>query len=97
MWEDTVEKLKRVLLLLLDIKRWIFYRIENNFINNSDDMICHVRPHQSKSDYRENGQCADYLPSPAKWINRPEDKIKYSSQWMTKQCFWINNTYIKTS
>ena len=31
----------------------------------------------------------------AKWINRPEDKIKYSSQWMTKQCFWINNTYIK--
>ena len=22
-WEDTVEKLKRVLLLLLDIKRWI--------------------------------------------------------------------------
>ena len=95
-WEDTVEKLKKGVTLTARYKKdGSLYRIENNFINNSDDMICHVRPHQSKSDYRENGQCADYLPSPAKWINRPEDKIKYSSQWMTKQCFWINNTYIK--
>ena len=95
-WEDTVEKLKKGVTLTARYKKdESLYRIENNFINNSDDMICHVRPHQSKSDYRENGQCADYLPSPAKWINRPEDKIKYSSQWMTKQCFWINNTYIK--
>ena len=38
--------------------------------------------------------CADKLPVPAKWINKP-DNDNYSDRWMTKQCFWINNDYIK--
>ena len=50
-------------------------------------MICHIRPHESYSDYRVNGKYADELPSRANWINRPNDTLKYSDKWMTKQCF----------
>ena len=57
-------------------------------------MICHVRPHASQRDYSVDGRYADKLPVPAKWINKP-DNDNYSDQWMTKQCFWINNDYIK--
>ncbi|PTK52698.1 DNA mismatch repair protein MutH, partial [Staphylococcus haemolyticus] len=95
-WEDTVKKLKNgVELWQRNTKDGNFWRIENNFIKKSDKLICHVRPHGGKSDYRVNGKDADLLPVPAKWLNRPEDKEKYSDQWMTKQCFWINRDYIK--
>lgn len=67
--------------------------ITNNFISKEDDKICHVRPHASYRDYREGGSHADELPTPIQWINRPDSK-NYSNQWMTKQSFWINNTYI---
>lgn len=95
-WEDTVSKLENGVELTAKYnKDGDVLKIENNFINKSDKMICHVRPHQSKADYRVNGECADYLPAPAVWNNRPKDTKKYSDQWMTKQCFWLNADYIK--
>lgn len=95
-WEDTKDKLLKGVCLKATYKKdGNVYRIENNFINKSDEMICHIRPHESYSDYRVNGKYADELPSRANWINRPNDTLKYSDKWMTKQCFWINNTYIK--
>lgn len=95
-WEDTKDKLLKGVCLKATYKKdGNVYRIENNFINKSDEMICHIRPHESYSDYRVNGKYADELPSRTNWINRPNDTLKYSDKWMTKQCFWINNSYIK--
>lgn len=92
-WEDTVDKINTGVELRA-VKRGNKIRVENNFISKSDGMICHVRPHESKADYSENGRHADKLPVEAKWINKP-DSPQYSNQWMTRQCFWLNNDYIK--
>lgn len=92
-WEDTVYKINTGVELKA-VKWGNDIRINNNFINKSDDMICHVRPHESRSDYTEEGKNAGKLPVKVKWINKPNDP-NYSNQWMTKQCFWLNNTYIK--
>lgn len=53
-----------------------------------------MRPHQSKWDYSVNGSYADRLPAPIKWTNRPQGD-EFSDQWMTKQCYWLNNDYVK--
>lgn len=95
-WCDTKDKLIEGVKLKAKYKKdGSIYRIENNFVNKSQNMICHVRPHETLADYTINGKYSDKLPSKAKWINRPKDTNKYSDQWMTKQCFWINNSYIK--
>lgn len=93
-WVDTVEKLNEGVELIGTTNKSGKTIIKNNFINKTDKMICHVRPHTSESDYKVNGKYADELPTPAKWINRPKGE-KYSDNWMTKQCFWLNNDYIK--
>src|SRR5699024_10521086 len=92
-WEDTVKKLNEGIELKA-VKWGDGRRILNNFINKSDDMICHVRPHEKKSDYSEEGPYSDQLPVKIKWTDKP-DSSSYSSQWMTKQSFWLNNDYIK--
>ncbi|AYY09360.1 Sau3AI family type II restriction endonuclease [Enterococcus gallinarum] len=95
-WEDTVAKLREGVKLeaVPDKSTRDGWRIKNNFIKKNDKMICHIRPHARERDYSEEGRYADKLPVPAKWINKP-DNDNYSNQWMTKQCFWINNDYIK--
>lgn len=51
-----------------------------NFPGINDNGVCHVRPHGRNA--------KDTIPLPVK------DKVTNSSEY-TKQCFWINNTYIK--
>lgn len=92
-WENTKQKLLSGVRLTAK-KYGDKIRIENNFIKKSDGLIIHVRPHASRSDYSENGPNANELPSPAEWVNKPNDE-KYSDNWMTKQSFWLNNDYIK--
>lgn len=92
-WEDTVKKLNEGI-ELKSVKWGKGLRISNNFINLSDDLICHIRPHETKADYSENGRYADQLPVKIKWKNKP-DCSHYSDQWMTKQSFWFNNDYVK--
>ncbi|MEX2948953.1 Sau3AI family type II restriction endonuclease [Staphylococcus warneri] len=96
MWEDTVRKLQNGVTLeaVPDKNTKDGWKIKNNFTSLRDNMICHVRPHASERDYTVNGKYSDKLPVPANWINKP-DSDKYSKDWMTKQCFWINNDYIK--
>ncbi len=61
--------------------------VGNNLLNKSDTSIIHIRPHAGKAAYRfadgfEIGNVekdADELPN---------------GEYMTKQCFWINNDYI---
>ena len=48
----------------------------------------HVRPHSSESAYKlNNGFSRGNIKSYA-------DELP-NGEWMTKQCFWFNNTYIK--
>lgn len=95
-WEDTVRKINEGVELeaVPDKSTNDGWKIKNNFIKKTDGLICHVRPHASYRDYAVNGAHADKLPVPAKWKNKP-DSNDYSDQWMTSQCFWINNDYIK--
>ncbi|HAR6225739.1 TPA: DNA mismatch repair protein MutH [Staphylococcus pseudintermedius] len=95
-WKDTVRKINQGVTLkaVPDKSTKDGWKIKNNFINKSHNLICHVRPHEQKRDYRINGSYADKLPHPINWINKP-DSEDYSNEWMTKQCFWINNDYIK--
>lgn len=92
-WEDTVKKINEGVKLRA-VPWGDGIRIENNFIAKSDNLLSHVRPHQTLADYSENGRYADKLPVPIQWTNRP-DSPDYSDSWMTKQCFWLNNDYIK--
>lgn len=92
-WEDTVKKLNTGVKLKATVRDGKV-RISNNFIKKSDDLICHIRPHEAKADYSNHGKHADNLPVRADWTDKPEND-SYSDLWMTKQSFWLNNTYIK--
>lgn len=52
-----------------------------NFPGSSFDEVCHVRPHGTT--------IADVYPLPI------EDKLTGNTQY-TKQCFWLNNTFIES-
>jgi len=63
------------------------FKITNNFPNKSETKITHIRPHTSKRYYvLGNGEVIGENPSYGDEL--PDGRI------MTKQCFWLNNTYI---
>lgn len=94
-WQDIRDKLNEgVILKVKPYNNNKGYIVENNFIKPSDGKICHVRPHASYSDYRENGKYANQLPTKAKWVNHTGNYEELSEDWMTDQSFWLNNTYI---
>jgi DNA mismatch repair protein MutH len=87
-WQQTVDTLKSGVQLEFDGSR-----VKNNFVKSSENRIIHVRPHASKASYMFNDTWdADELPVNARWINKP---FGYSEKWMTKQCFWLNNQYVR--
>lgn len=85
-WQETVETLKAGVQLTYQNGR-----VTNNFISKSDRRIIHVRPHAAKSSYVAGSINSDQLPIPAQWTNKPKS---FSDDYMTKQCFWLNNDYI---
>ncbi|MBF7030180.1 Sau3AI family type II restriction endonuclease [Staphylococcus kloosii] len=93
-WIDTRNKLREGIKLKTNYQKNGKLKITNNFIGVKDQKICHVRPHANESDYSVNGKYARELPTPAIWIDKPEGN-QYSNKWMTKSCFWINNSYIR--
>ncbi|WP_296255627.1 Sau3AI family type II restriction endonuclease [uncultured Ezakiella sp.] len=61
-------------------------RVLNNLPKAKDNPVCHVRPHAAKAAYK----LRDYKSGNIElYANELPD-----GQWMTKQCFWLNNTYI---
>ncbi len=63
-----------------------FY-ISNNLPGKNDNPIIHIRPHAKKAYYRFD----DYVKGdPADGNELPDGR------WMTTQCFWLNNTYVKS-
>ena len=75
------------------IKEGVKFTIKNNQVYNNlpgvaDNGYVHVRPHTNKAAYKlKNGyQKGD--------ISKHADQLP-NGEWMTKQCFWFNNTYIE--
>lgn len=85
-WQETVDTLKRGVQLIYQNGR-----VTNNLISKSEGRIIHIRPHAQKASYVANNPNSDQLPVPARWTNKPEG---FSSDYMTKQCFWLNNDYV---
>lgn len=80
------------------------YEVLNNLVKQRDGRIIHIRPSSANAQYcppfrNENtGRLvnnARKLPAAAKWKNRPENlQSELQDYWMTKQAFWLNNSYI---
>lgn len=85
-WQDTVDTLKRGVQLTYQNGR-----VTNNLISKSDGRIIHIRPHAQKAFYVAGDGNADQLPVSARWTNKPEC---FDNDYMTKQCFWLNNDYV---
>lgn len=65
----------------------IDFRVENDFPEKKANRIIHIRPHTSKRYYKlEDGEVIGSNPSYGDEL--PDGRI------MTKQCLWLNNTYI---
>jgi len=87
-WKQTVDTINSGVELEYDEKR---NRVKNNFIGSSQKRIIHVRPHASKRGYNSFSRYAYKLPVEARWTNKPDN---FDDNYMTKQCFWLNNTYV---
>ncbi|OZG61493.1 type II restriction endonuclease Sau3AI [Bifidobacterium lemurum] len=104
-WEEDVNKIRNGVELEYRGKR-----VYNNFVKASSGRILHLRPDAGKSQYcapyrtteMKDGKTkhvtmnnARQLPVPAKWTNRPLDKLHlYADDYMTKQAWWLNMDYM---
>lgn len=90
-WNKTIDVLTSgVVLTYKKIKNG--RRVSNDLPKKSENKIIHVRPHTSKSSYVKNSYSSK-LPTKAQWHDKPEE---YSEYYMTKQSFFLNNTYVKS-
>lgn len=63
------------------------FNIKNNLPKKDDNPIIHIRPHAQKAYYKFE----DYEEgNPANGNELPDGR------WMTTQCFWLNNSYVKS-
>lgn len=83
-WEETVSKVKNGVIFRIRGKR-----ILNNLPLPNDNRVMHVRPHANRSAYslKDGTNIGD--------INSDGDELP-DGQWMTRQSFWLNKTYILT-
>lgn len=63
-------------------------KVLNNFPKKNQTNIIHVRPHASKAAYKINS-----LSFEKGDIYRDGDMLP-SGDYMTKQCYWLNNDYV---
>ncbi|MBC9721264.1 MAG: DNA mismatch repair protein MutH [Lactobacillus sp.] len=99
-WERTVQTIKNGVNLTYTTNKKGKVTVKNNFPSQSLHSIIHVRPHASNASYVQSIN-SNQLPVPAKWTNYkevPKNNHAYpqSPTYMTKSCFWINGTYIKS-
>lgn len=82
-WDWTVQTIREGVQL-----RRTSRGVINDFPKQSENPVAHVRPHSLRSFYiLEDG--TQLGPGTFADANRLPD-----GRWMTKQCFWLNNTYI---
>ena len=76
------------------IKEGVTFTVEKDDVHNdlpkkNDNRIIHIRPHTSKSAYKLNN---GYTKGD---ISKDGDQLP-NGEWMTKQCLWLNNSYLIT-
>jgi hypothetical protein len=72
---------------VLSGKRAGRFNIKNNLPKKDDNPIIHIRPHAQKAYYKFDGYEEG---NPANGNELPDGRL------MTTQCFWLNNTYVKS-
>lgn len=86
-WKQT-QKIAREGIILQKKKTKKGWIVENNLPSKSDNPIIHIRPHTSKTFYKlEDGE----IIGNGSYTNGDELP---DGRWMTKQSFWLNNTYV---
>ena len=86
-WLATRDKVRNGVTFTKRMQKNKVTTISNDLPGMSDNPIAHVRPHTSKSAYK----LADGTGRGD--IDKHGDRLP-DGQWMTKQSFWLNNTYI---
>lgn len=81
-WLDIQKVLKNGVEFYIDKKC-----VKNNFPKKSETKIIHIRPKANKAAYKLN--CGFESGN----IKKDADQLP-NGEWMTKQCFWLNNDYI---
>lgn len=66
-------------------KRMGKYDVLNNLPGKNDNPIIHIRPHAQKAYYKFGGY---------EFGNKADGNVLPNGDWMTTQCFWLNNTYV---
>ena len=86
-WERTVATIKEGVDLIYNGKI-----VKNNLPKASENRVAHVRPHSSLSYYKfEDGTIICPEGSKESYANELPD-----GRLMTTQCFWFNNSYVKS-
>lgn len=80
-WMKIQEGIKKGVEFIIDSNR-----VKNNLPKKNENPIIHIRPHAKKAAYKLNN---GYIHGDLK-----DASILPNGEWMTKQSFWINNTYI---
>jgi len=89
-WEDTINKLQSGIEITYKPNKRT-----TNLINSSEEFALFSKVSASKSSYRENTPNSDRLPSPAKWVDRPDElKEEFQDYYITKQAWWLNKKYM---
>lgn len=83
-WERTVAIIRRGVKLTQTPNQ-----VLNNLPAQTENPVSHVRPHSSKSYYRFEDGSVHGTGTPGNASLLPDGRM------MTKQCFWLNNTYIE--
>ena len=90
-WENIRRVIKEgVVLTKKEVKSGLRkgkYNISNNLPGKDDNPIIHIRPHATKAYYKFDGYSEG---NPVDGNELPDGR------WMTTQCFWLNNTYVKS-
>ena len=90
-WQNIHDILSAgVVLTLKEVKsgkRAGCFNVTNNFPSQNDNEAIHIRPHAQKSYYKFN----DGL----EWGNPSDGDLLPDGRYMTKQSFWLNNSYLE--
>lgn len=87
-WEATQQIISDGVVLTPHVRDDGSIRVSNNLPKASGNRVSHVRPHTSKSAYRlADGTTIGNVASHASEL--PD------GQWMTKQSFWLNSSYVR--
>lgn len=87
-WEETKSTFIKGVIFRATTDKNGKTKYSNNLPGSKNNSVAHVRPHAQKAAYSfKDGTVIGNL-------SRDADELP-DGQWMTKQCFWLNNSYLE--